>query len=65
VHQGKVTQTIPKGKDTASFFIKLVPSASRSQREVFYVDIAGAGPDASPGPVARTAVWLPTTHDHS
>jgi serine/threonine protein kinase len=65
VHQGKVTQTIPKGKDTASFFIKLVPSASRTQREVFYVAIAEAGPRASPGQVARAAVWLPTTHDHS
>jgi serine/threonine protein kinase len=65
VHQGKVTQTISKGRDTATFFIKLVPSASRTQREVFYVAIAEPGPGASPGPVARTAVWLPTTHDHS
>ena len=63
VHQGKVVQTIPRGKDTASFFIKLVPSASRNQREVFYVAIAESGTGAAQ--VARAAVWLPTTNDHS
>lgn len=65
VHQGQVTQTIPKGRDTASFFIKLVPSASRTQPEVFYVAIAEAGPGAARGRVARAAVWLPATRDHS
>ena len=56
---------IPKGRDSASFFIKLVPSASRTQREVFYVAIGEAGPGAPSGPVERAAVWLPTTNDHS
>lgn len=63
VHQAKVTQMIPRGKDTASFFIKLVPSASRNQREVFYVAIGDPGGGAAQ--VARAAVWLPTTNDHS
>ncbi len=65
VQQGKVTQTFPKGKNSTSFFIKLVPRSSRTQREMFYVAIATAGSGTSPGPVERAAIWLPTTDDHS
>jgi serine/threonine protein kinase len=65
VHQGKVIQSFPKGKNSTSFFIKLVPKASRARREVFYVAIAKAGRDASADPVARAAIWLPTSQDHS
>lgn len=65
VQQGKVTQLIPKGKNSTSFFIKLLPTASRSQDEVFYIAIAGAGPGGSAGRIERAAVWLPPTHDHS
>ncbi|HLZ96857.1 MAG TPA: serine/threonine-protein kinase [Steroidobacteraceae bacterium] len=65
VHQGKVTQHFPKGKDSASFFIKLLPGASRARREVFYVAIAPAGRNAAADPVARAAVWLPMNQDRS
>ena len=65
VQQGKVTQLIPKGKNSTSFFIKLLPTAFRSQGEVFYIAIAEAGPGASSGRVERTAVWLAPTNDHS
>ena len=65
VQQGKVTQLIPRGKNSTSFFIKLLPTASRSQDEMFYIAIAGAGSSGASGRVERAAVWLPPTHDHS
>jgi serine/threonine protein kinase len=65
VHQSKVIQSFPKGKKSMSFFIKLVPRASRARREVFYVAIAEAGRGASADPVTRAAVWLPMNQDHS
>jgi serine/threonine protein kinase len=65
VHQGKVIQSFPKGRNSTSFFVKLVPKASRARREVFYVAIAEAGHDASADPVARAMVWLPMNQDQS
>ena len=65
VQQAKVTQSFPKGKSSTSFFVKLVPKASRAQRAVFYIAIAEADLGTSSGQVARSAIWLPTTHDHS
>jgi hypothetical protein len=65
VHQGKAIQSFPKGKNSTSFFIKLVPEASRARREFFYVAIAAAGRNASADPVARAAVWLPMNQDQS
>jgi serine/threonine protein kinase len=65
VHQGKVVQSFPKGKSSTSFFVKLVPKASRAQPEVFYIAIADAGHGAASSKVARAAVWLPTNHDQS
>jgi hypothetical protein len=65
VHQGKVVQSFPKGKSSTSFFVKLVPTASRAQPEVFYIAIADAGHGAASSKVARAAVWLPTNHDQS
>jgi hypothetical protein len=65
VQQGKVTQLIPRGKNSTSFFIKLLPTASRSQDEMFYIAIAEARSGAAPVRVERAAVWLPSTHDHS
>jgi serine/threonine protein kinase len=64
VQQGKVTQLIRRGKNSATFYIKLLPTA-RSQDEVFYIDIAEAGSGASSRRIERAAVWLPPTHDHS
>jgi serine/threonine protein kinase len=65
VHQEKVIQSIPKGKRSTSFFVRLVPNASRTQREVFYIAIAEPGRGASLGQIAHAAIWLPTTHDPS
>jgi len=65
VHQGKVIQSFPKGKNSMSFFVKLVPRASRARREVFYVAIAATGRNVSASPVARAAVWLPMNEDRS
>ncbi|MDP8984745.1 MAG: serine/threonine protein kinase [Pseudomonadota bacterium] len=59
VHQGKVTLSIPKGKNSTSFFIKLVPKASRSQPEMFYIAVARPGHGTTPPQVERAAVWLP------
>jgi tRNA A-37 threonylcarbamoyl transferase component Bud32 len=65
VQQGKVTQLIPRGKNSTTFFIKLLPTASRSQDQVFYIAIAEAGSGAPSRRIERTAVWLPPTHNHS
>lgn len=65
VPQDKVTRSFAKGETSASFFIKLVPKAARSQSEYFYLAVAEAGLGSSSGKIARTAVWLPATHDQS
>jgi serine/threonine protein kinase len=65
VHQGKAMQSFRKGKDSTSFFVKLVPKASRTKPEVFYIAIAAGGRGASSGHIARAAVWLPTNKDQS
>jgi serine/threonine protein kinase len=65
VQQGQAIQSIPKGKNSTSFFVKLVPTSSRTQPEVFYIAIATAGLGASSGHVTRAAVWLPANHNQS
>jgi serine/threonine protein kinase len=59
VHQGKAIQSFPKGKNSTSFFVKLVPNALRTHPEVFYIAIAAPGRSASSGQITRAAVWLP------
>jgi hypothetical protein len=63
VPQAKVTQSFPKNKSSISFFIKLLPKASRTRPEVFYIAIAEAGGGAALGQVAHTAVWLPSNRN--
>jgi serine/threonine protein kinase len=65
VQQGKAIQSFRKGRNSTSFFVKLLPGASRTQPEVFYIAIAAAGHGASSGQVARAAVWLPTKDGQS
>jgi len=60
VSQAKVTQSFPKGQDSMSVFIKLLPKSTRSQDEVFYVAVAGRG-DKRAGQINHTAVHLPFT----
>ncbi len=58
VSQARVTQSFPKGQDSMSVFVKLLPKSTRSQDEVFYVAVAGRG-DKRPGQITHTAVHLP------
>jgi hypothetical protein len=60
VQQGKVTQSLPKDRISTSFFVKLLPRATRNRREVFYVAIGDASGGPSLGQVVHTAVWLPS-----
>jgi serine/threonine protein kinase len=64
VPQEKATQSFPKGKNSTSFFVKLVPNASRAQPEVFYVAIAEAHHASASAEVTRAAVWLPPNDEH-
>jgi serine/threonine protein kinase len=65
VPQEKATQSFPKGKSSTSFFVKLVPNASRAQPEVFYVAIAEAHHTSASGEVTRAAVWLPPNDERA
>jgi len=58
VSQGKVAQAFPKGADSMSVFVKLLPKAKRSQPEVFYVAVADKG-DQQADQIKHTAVRLP------
>jgi serine/threonine protein kinase len=60
VQQPEVTQSFPKGKTSTSFFVKLLPEASRHRPEVFYVAIGDAKGGKSLGQLVHTAVWLPS-----
>jgi serine/threonine protein kinase len=64
VSQGKVTQSFPKGRDSMSVFVKLLPKSTRSQDAVFYVAIAGIS-EKRPGQITHTAVHLPSTRTSS
>jgi len=60
VQQPKVEKAFPKGKNSVTFFVKLLPRATRSQPEVFYVAVAGPA-DRGPDRVKHTAIRLPET----
>jgi hypothetical protein len=60
VQQPEVTQSFPKGKNSTSFFVKLLREASRHRPEVFYVAIGDAKGGKSLGQIVHTAVWLPS-----
>jgi serine/threonine protein kinase len=60
VSQGKVSQPFPKGHDSMSVFVKLLPKTNRSQPEVFYVAVTERG-DKAADQVIHTAVRLPST----
>jgi serine/threonine protein kinase len=59
VSQEKVSQPFPKGQNSMSVFVKLLPKPNRSQPEVFYVAVADKG-DKRAGQVTHTAVRLPS-----
>ncbi len=58
VSQGRVSQAFPKGEDSMSVFVKLLPRAKRSQSEVFYVAVADKGSKHA-DQITHTAVRLP------
>ena len=67
VSQGKVSQVFPKGEDSMSVFVKLLPRAKRSQSEVFYIAVADKGDKGDKGDkhaeaIAHTAVRLPPSN---
>ena len=64
VNQAKVTQSFPKGKDSMSFFVKLLPKATGSQGEVFYIAVADKE-DKHSGQIAHTVVHLPSSRTTS
>jgi serine/threonine protein kinase len=62
VNQAKVSQSFPKGQDSMSVFVKLLPGARRSQPGVFYIAVAGKGQgDRHAGQIVHTAVRLPSS----
>jgi serine/threonine protein kinase len=62
VSQAKVSQFFPKGQDSMSVFVKLLPRAGRSQPGVFYVAVADKGQgDQHAGQITHTAVRLPSS----
>ena len=58
VQQPKVQQAFPKGKNSMSFFVKLLPRAPRSQAEVFYIAVADPA-ERSTDRIRHTAIRLP------
>jgi serine/threonine protein kinase len=62
VDQAKVSQAFPKGQDSMSVFVKLLPEAKRSRPGVFYIAVAGKGQsDPHVGQIMHTAVRLPSS----
>ncbi|HEY2529968.1 MAG TPA: serine/threonine-protein kinase [Xanthobacteraceae bacterium] len=64
VSQGKVSQLLPKGQDSMSVFVKLLPKADRSQSEVFYIAVTDKA-DQRGGKIIHTAVRLPANKSDS
>ena len=62
VSQGKVSQEFPKGENSMSVFVKLLPKAKRRESEVFYVAVADTG-DKPHEEIKHTAVRLPASRD--
>jgi hypothetical protein len=61
VNQTKVSQSFPRGRDSMSVFVKLLPGARRRQPGVFYIAVADRDmSDPRVGRVTHTAVRLPS-----
>jgi serine/threonine protein kinase len=64
VGQAKVSQSFPKGQDSMSVFVKLLPKAGRTHPEVFYIAVADKA-DHRTGQITHTAVRLPANKSDS
>jgi serine/threonine protein kinase len=60
VSQPKVSQSFPKGQDSMSVFVKLLPEARRSRPGVFYIAAADKA-DQHADQITHTAVHLPSS----
>jgi hypothetical protein len=58
VQQSKVEQAFPKGKNSMTFFVKLLPRAARRQPGVFYVAVADPA-ERGLDRIKHTAIRLP------
>jgi serine/threonine protein kinase len=58
VQQPKVQQSFPKGKNSMSFFVKLLPRTARNRPDTFYVAVADQA-ERGPDRVEHTAIRLP------
>jgi serine/threonine protein kinase len=64
VSQAKVSQSFPKGQDSMSVFVKLLPKAKRGEGEVFYIAVADQEAKSA-RQIAHTAVRLPSSRSSS
>ena len=58
VQQTKVEQVFLKGKNSMTFFVKLLPRAARRRPEVFYIAVADPA-ERGPERIRHTAITLP------
>jgi serine/threonine protein kinase len=59
VPQSRATMSFPRGKLTASLFVKLLPNAARKRSDVFYVVIGNPSDGSALGTVSKAKVALP------
>lgn len=59
VPQGRMTRFLPKGKHSASLFIRIIPNASRKRTATFYVNIGDPRTGSPVRYIERTAILLP------
>ena len=57
-----MSQEFPKGENSMSVFVKLLPKAKRRESEVFYVAVADTS-DKPHEEIKHTAVRLPASRD--
>ncbi len=57
VAQNPTTQFFTQGRRSTTLFVRLLPSQSRKNSQLFYVAIGKPGGDVA---MARTAVWIPS-----
>jgi serine/threonine protein kinase len=59
VPQTRATMSFPRGKQSASLFVKLLPNASRKRSDVFYVVIGNPSNGSALGGVSKAKIALP------
>jgi len=62
VPQDRTIRVLPKGERNATLFVKLIPHASRSRSEIFYIAMNGLNNTSPKGGVTRAAILLPASN---